>query len=113
MLKVSKDLTIDISYGDIFDVPFKVTGLEIAEDAKFYFAVSKILLDPSPLILEQCSHISREANSVRIVIESAEMKRLPPGKYYYELYYKVGENRRALNYPARLVVWEVVHNEWS
>lgn len=113
MLEIEKDLTINISYGDILDVTFNITGLTINQDAEFYLSIKKSLHDEDCAYIKQLSFIDFEKNSVRIVIESADMERFTVGKYYYDLVYKVEGNRRTLNYPARLVVREVVHDEWS
>lgn len=113
MLEVNKDLTINISYGDILDVTFKISGLEIIKEAKFYLSIKKDLEDEECAYIKQLSYVNTEENSVRIVIQSADMERFTVGKYYYDLVYEVDGNRRTLNYPARLVVREVVHNDWS
>lgn len=112
MLEIGKDLTINISYGDILDVTFKITGLSINKDAEFYLSIKRDLSDEECAYIKQLSYIDFDTNSVRIVIQSEDMERFIVGKYYYDLVYKVGDNRRTLNYPARLVVREVVHNEY-
>lgn len=113
MLEIGKDLTIYISYGDIFDVTFKIKGLTIEENSKFYLAIKKESADEEPCYLKQLSRVNLDTNSVRIIIESAEMAKFAVGKYYYDLCYIVEGNKKTLNYPARLIVREVVHNEWS
>lgn len=113
MIEISENLTITISYGDILDVTFDIEGLKIEEDSRFVLSIKKDLDDPQPSFLKQLSYIDFESNSVRIVIDSEDMEKFEVGKWYYDLVYIVGQNRRTLNYPSRLVVKEVVHNEFS
>ena len=111
MLEIDSKLTITISQGDVFDMTFDVDGLTLDETAEVYLTVKKELTDKDPILLKQCNSIDIEKNQIRVTIESPEMETLPVGKYYHDLVYKVGANKRTLYYPARLVVEEVVHNE--
>lgn len=109
----TKKLTITISKGDVLDVTFKVNGLELLEQAEIFLTIKESLEDEDALLLTQCKSIDTETNSVRVFIKSSEMCKLDAGRYYYDLVYKVDGNTRTLNYPACLIVREVVHNEYS
>lgn len=112
MLEIdSKTLTITISQGDIFDMTFDIEELALDASAEVYLTVKKDLADKDPILLKQCTSVNVEKNQIRVTIESPEMETLPVGKYYYDLLYKVGKNKRTLCYPLRLDVVEVVHNE--
>lgn len=100
-----------IFHTEIFlDITFKIKGLALAEDSSIYLSIKKRLQDPEPLVLKQCNLIDTTANSVRIVIDSAEMEKLQVGQYFYDLVYEQDGNRRTLNYAAWLTVHEVAHN---
>lgn len=111
MLEIDRALTITISQGDVFDVTFDIDGLTLDAAAVVYLTVKKDLSDKEPMLLKQCTSVDVEKNQIRVIIESPEMETLPVGKYYHDLVYKIGENKRTLYYPARLIVEEVVHNE--
>lgn len=111
MLEVDRTLTITISQGDVFDVTFDISGLVLDASAEIYLTIKKDLSDREPILLKQCTSVDVEKKQIRVIIESPEMETIPVGKYYHDLVYKLGQNKRTLYYPARLSVEEVVHNE--
>lgn len=112
MLEVdARTLTITISHGDVFDMTFEISEFTLNPSAEAYLTIKRDLSDRDPILLKQCTSIDAEKNEIRVIIESPEMETIPVGKYYHDLVYKLGKNKRTLWYPARLIVEEVVHNE--
>ena len=110
MLEVDENLVISISHGDLLDITFNVNGIELDAGGEVYLTVKENWKDETPCLVKQCSRICADANKVRVIIPSAEMKKLKVGKYFYDLAYTVGGNKRTLNYPARFIVREVVND---
>ena len=111
MLKVGKNLELEVSQGDYFDITFKITGLTLEEGATITFAVKKAPREVFPVLLKQAGTIATGTNSVRFIIESYMMKDLDAGEYVYDLTYAKGNNRRTLNYPTPFIVKGVVDHE--
>ena len=110
MLEVDENLVISISHGDLLDITFNVNGIELEAGGEVYLTVKENWKDETPCLIKQCSRIDADANKVRVIIPSAEMKKLKVGKYFYDLVYILGGNKRTLNYPARFIVREVVND---
>ena len=110
MLLIDKDKNITISYGDLFDVVFSLGGLTIEEGDKLCFSVKKDLEDAETCLYTENFTVDYETNKFRITIHSSEMEKLTAGKYLYDIVYISADNKRTLNFPARLTVVRVVHN---
>lgn len=110
MLEIDENLVISISQGDLLDITFNVNGIDLNAGGEVYLTVKEKWQDETPCIFKQCSRIDGYANKVRVIVPSSEMQGLKIGVYYYDLVYKVGRNKRTLNYPARFIVREVVND---
>lgn len=111
MLEVDENLMISISQGDLLDITYNVTGIVLSSEAEIYLSIKENWLSEKPLLMKQCSGVYGAANKIRVIIPSSEMSCLRGGIYYYDLVYKVGENKRTLIYPTRFIVREVIHDE--
>lgn len=112
MQLVDKDKNIIISQGDVLNVPFKLNGLTLATGDTIYFSVKQRLGDDVPVITYEVNNIDFEANRFAVVIPTAIMETLNVGQYYYDITL-VNEdgNKRTLNYPNKLIIKEVAHND--
>lgn len=110
MIKIGKNLSIEVSQGDQFDVTFKINGLTLEAGATVHFAVKKTPTNDQPILLLNEGTISTETNSVRFVVPSASMDDIATGEYVYDLTYINGENRRSLLYPTAFIVRGVVND---
>lgn len=110
MLKVGKDMSIEVSQGDYFDITFNISGLTLELGAQVFFAVKKAPSDDLPTLLRQEATVNQETNSVRVVVESFPMSQLKAGEYVYDLTYFKGTNRRTLLFPKAFTVRGVVDN---
>ena len=100
---------ISISYRDTFDLIFNIVGFEIEETDRIIFTIKDELFDEAPIIREEFTGLS--GTSINIVVSSEEMKKLKLGTNYYDLLCVKNDNKVTLNFPAKLIVEKVVHNE--
>lgn len=108
MLQV-KGNDIVISYGDTLDIVFRVTGFEIVPSDRIIFSVKNELFDEDTVITKEFTNI--EGTDINIIISSEEMKKLSYGINYYDILCINADNKVTLNFPAKLIVEKVVHNE--
>ena len=108
MLQV-KGNDLYISYGDTLDVIFRVVGFEVELTDKIRFTVKDEVYDKEPLVEKEFTNI--EGTDINIVLSSEEMKKINVGTNYYDLLCIKEDNKVTLNFPAKLVVERVVHNE--
>lgn len=110
MLKVGKDMSLEVSQSDYFDITFNISGLTLESGTQVYFAVKKAPSDDLPTLLRQEAAVNTETNSVRVIVESFPMSVLKAGEYVYDLTYIKGTNRRTLLFPKPFTVRGVVDN---
>ena len=108
MLQV-KGNDIVISYGDTLDIVFRVTGFEIVPSDRIIFSVKNELFDEDTVITKEFTNI--EGTDINIIISSEEMKKLSYGINYYDILCINADNKVNINFPAKLIVEKVVHNE--
>lgn len=100
---------IKISQGDTFNVCFQVFGYEFKDTDIVVFTVKKNTFDTENLIEKTYSDIQN--NQINVMITADEMETLAVGDYVYDLACKSGEVIITLNYPSKLKIVGVVHND--
>lgn len=100
---------IIISQNDTFNVTFRLTGFEIAKTDTIIFTVKNELFDQEVLLEKQFSNIS--GSDINIIITAEEMKKIPLGINYYDLLCLSSGTKTTLNFPSKLIVQKVVHND--
>ena len=112
MQKVDKDNNIIISQGDVLNVPFKLNGLTLTATDTIYFSVKDRLADDVPLIIHKVNNIDLDGNRFAVVVPTAVMETLTVGQYFYDItLINADENKRTLNFPTKLIIKEVAHND--
>mgnify|MGYP000663784405 CR=1 FL=1 len=86
---------ISLSKGDTFDVTFAVNGYRLQDGDSVMKKIYTTFVN----------------NKVRVQISAEEMESLTIGSKVYDLVCITGDVKVTLNYPANLVIKEVVHNE--
>ena len=99
---------IAISQGDTFDVIFALNGYEITKEDKVIFSVKKTTFSEKCLIKKEFTDFDG-GEGVQIRITAADMQKLEPGDYVYDLLVVSGDVRTTLNFPAKLEVRRVAH----
>lgn len=103
------DKNIKISKGDTFNVLFQVNGYEFKETDVVIFTIKKGIYSSDVLIEKVFNDIQN--NIINVVITANEMSKLSTGAYVYDLVCKSGNTILTLNYPAKIIITGVVHNE--
>lgn len=112
MQKVDKDNNIIISQGDVLNVPFKLNGLTLTATDTIYFSVKDRLGDDVPLINHKVNNIDLDGNRFAVVVPTAVMETLTVGQYFYDVtLINADGNKRTLNFPTKLIIKEVAHND--
>lgn len=112
MQTIDKDKNIVISQGDVLNVPFRISGLTLSVEDRLYFTVKDRLSDEDVLINHKVNNIDVDNNRFAVVIPSSVMNTLKVGSYFYDIVWINAEgNQRTLNYPAKLIIKEVAHND--
>ena len=105
-----EDLTIVMSQGDFLDLTFPIRHVRLSVEGSLYFTVKQERDDEQPIIIKKFAGVDYRTNRARIILTSDETSVLIAGKYYYDIVYIQGDNKITENYPARLIVCEVIHN---
>lgn len=100
---------IKISQGDTFNVLFQVYGYEFKNTDIVIFTIKKGLYTTEPIIEKTFTDIQN--NQVNVIITADEMDDLSTGDYCYDLVCKSDDVVITLNYPAKLKIMEVVHDD--
>lgn len=110
MIVIENKKNIRISKGDTLDIKFNVSGFEIKDTDTIIFSVKKEYLnDDSLLIRKELNNIA--GNKINIVLNSEEMSKLPLGTNYYDLVCISDDKKVTFNFPAKIIIERVVHNE--
>lgn len=109
-------LKITISYGDTFLVTFNLAGYSLIATDTIVFTVKECIEDEVVLIKKEITGIT--GPSFTIEIDRNEfMEAVGKGSKVYDLLLSYGDinpetqKKNTLNFPARLIVKDVVHNE--
>lgn len=100
---------ISLSKGDTFDVTFAVNGYRLKDGDSVIFSI-KNTANSSNVLMKKI-YTTFINNKVRVQISAEEMESLTIGSKVYDLVCITGDVKVTLNYPANLVIKEVVHNE--
>ena len=100
---------IAVSQGDTFDVVFALNGYEITKEDIVIFSVKKTTYSEKCLIRKEFTGFDG-GEGVQIRISSADMLKLEPGTYVYDLLVVSGDVRTTLNFPAKLEIRRVAHD---
>lgn len=100
---------IKISYGDTFNVIFQVTGYEFKDTDVVTFTIKKGIYSSETLITKTFNNIQN--NQINVLINSDDMENLNVGDYVYDLVCQSGDVVLTLNYPSKLKIVGVVHND--
>ena len=100
---------IYISHGDTLDVVFELAeGYKVAETDSITFSV-KATAGSSEVLLQKTIPFTA-VDEIAVNITSEEMADLSVGAKVYDLLVTSADNVVTLNFPAKLVIKEVVHN---
>lgn len=102
------DKNIKISKGDTFNILFQVSGYEFKDTDVVIFTIKKDIYSEA-LIEKIFDNIQN--NIINVVIVAKEMNKLITGEYVYDLVCKSGDTILTLNYPAKIRITGVVHND--
>ena len=98
-----------ISHGDTLDVIFKLAeGYKVAETDTIIFSV-KTTAGSSEVLLSKTIPFTA-VNEIAVRIAAEEMVNLPVGAKVYDLLVTNADNVVTLNFPAKLIIKEVVHS---
>ena len=110
MITVDEKMNINISYGDTFLVTFNLSGYILTATDSLTFSVKERVDSPSVLYEKTITGIT--GTSVTVEINSETFKTIGKGNKVYDLLLSYGEEQKknTLNFPAKLIVKDVVHN---
>ena len=111
MLIIDNSKNITISYGDALEVTFDLEGLQIQKGDKICFSTKQKLTDEKACLCVDITDIDCEQNKFSVFVPSDDMAALLPGQYLYDVVLIYGNNKHTLNFPARLTVMGVAHDE--
>ena len=98
-----------ISHGDTLDVIFELAeGYKVAETDTIIFSV-KTTAGSSEVLLSKTIPFTA-VNEIAVNIAAEEMVNLPVGAKVYDLLVTNADNVVTLNFPAKLIIKEVVHS---
>lgn len=100
---------IKISQGDTFNIIFQVYGYEFKNTDIVVFTVKKGEYTNEPLIQKTYENI--QDNRINVVVSADEMDDLETGDYVYDLVCKSDDVILTLNYPSKLKIVGVVHDD--
>lgn len=103
------DKNIKISKGDTFNILFQVSGYEFKDTDVVIFTIKKDTYSNEALIEKRFEDI--QDNIINVIVTADEMSKLTTGEYVYDLVCKSGDTILTLNYPAKIRITGVVHNE--
>lgn len=102
MLRINRE-KITISYGDTFDVVFRLEGFELLENHKIYFTVKADLYDDNYILTKELTGLN--GIDIPVVISSDDMKKIPIGINYYDLVCITADGTViTLTSPSQLIV---------
>ena len=110
MLIIDNSKNITVSCGDALEVTFTLDGLQIQKGDKICFSVKQKLTDRKACLCVDITDVDYEQNKFSVFVPSCDMG-LEPGEYVYDIVYISDGNKRTLNFPARLNIIGVVHDE--
>lgn len=100
---------IYISHGDTLDVVFELAeGYKVAETDSITFSV-KATAGSSEVLLSKAIPFT-SVNEIAVDIPAEKMAALQVGAKVYDILVKNSNNVTTLNFPAKLIIREVVHN---
>lgn len=102
-----EDKKIRISHGDTFDVTFSLEGYELQEGDTVTFSVKRTRFSKEVAI--QKTYADAKGETIRVIIPAADMAKLEPAEYLYDIHVVSGDRKTTLNFPAPLIVEAVVH----
>lgn len=110
MISVDDKMNITISYGDTFLVTFNISGYILTALDSITFSVKERVDSVDVLIEKVVTGIT--GTTVTIEIDSETFKSVGKGNKVYDLLlsYGEGQKKNTLNFPAKLIVKDVVHN---
>lgn len=100
---------IRISKGDTFDVTFELEGYELTAEDTVIFSVKKTVFSEDVILESKIQSIA--GAEIRVKVPANEFAKLEPGNYVYDLCVCSQTLRLTLNFPAKLIVESVVHND--
>ena len=103
-------MNITMSYGDTFLVTFNIGGYLLTATDSIKFSVKERI--DSPTVLYEKTVTGVAGTSVTIEIDGETFKNVGKGNKVYDLLlsYGEGQKKNTLNFRAKLIVKDVVHN---
>lgn len=105
---VVKGNDIALSYRDNLDVTFRIDGFEILPSDTITFSVKKDIDVRGTQFQKTFTGI--KGTDINIFLTKNEVKQLPLGVFYYDLFLENDNERITLLPPSKLTIAKVVHD---
>ena len=105
---VVKGNDITLPYRDNLDITFRIDGFEIKPSDIITFSVKKDIDIRGTQLQKTFTNI--EGSDINIFLTKNEVKQLPLGVFYYDLFLENDSERITLMSPSKLTIVKVVHD---